>query len=184
MGSNSVNGLGNADRPNEADEGLPGGGPGLGAARPDGGSAEGDRRPGGQRVATPPRKPRRPDRASNPASATERLASAALTLHRQPTYEDEHAGENWPALYACLRALKDINGDDCEPASFSVNVRAGRLAWSLRIPAYNVRAAGWADSLATVLSTLERALASQETVFQPLKKHVAVKFRKKAEGTA
>jgi hypothetical protein len=108
------------------------------------------------------------------------IAAAALRANALEGFSDSVAAGRWPALYATLNAVRDLNGDACEPGGLSINVRAGRLSFSLRSPAYNTRVSGFAAALGTLLDDVEACLNGSDPVCVPLKRHVAEKFRKRS----
>lgn len=155
------------------------GGPDLGDGRTSGDSA----RPRVQRSRggmAPTQRHPRPSRSNRPDEGTERgFASAALRAIATPSLASESDAKRWPQLVATLNATKDVNGDDCEPGGLSLTIRAGRVSWSLRSPAYNVRVSGWSDTLEGLLDSVEAILTSAEPACVELKKHVSKRFREK-----
>lgn len=105
------------------------------------------------------------------------LAAAALAVLSSPALNDAPGSKRWPLLCATLALTRDVNGDDCEPGGVSITAKSGRISWSLRSPAYNVRISGWTDSLTDVLDAIEAVLGSANPACVELKKHVGKKYR-------
>lgn len=152
---------------------------GMEGQRTDGRGVPSDRRRTNRRMDSPSGRAHPHNRGSGVDASTGGLPGAALRVLSSPALHDQAAEKRWPELVKTLNAVKDINGDACDPGGFSVTVKAGRLSWSLRSPAYNVRVSGWADTLEGVLDAMEGTLRSPDPVVTELKKHVTAKYRQK-----
>lgn len=183
MGTSSENGVAREERSEGNGEVGNIGGSGVGVLGANGTSDGGNRQLHPRRVETRKGKPHNAKGDSDTQGALERLAGKATAILSVAPLDDESGRERWPLLLSILNAVKDVNGDDCEPGGFSATAKAGRLSWSLRSPAYNVRVSGWADTLEGLLDTMERALGDGRTAFVELKKHVSKKFRDKQKRT-
>lgn len=179
MGNVSENGVHDAVRPDGITKGRDESGSPVGGAGTNGESSHRCRGGDRQGLESSKNQPRRAKRTTALESEGGGLAAAALRAVAKPTIEDRKAESHWPELLRLLNATKDINGEACEPGGLSVNVRAGRLSWSLRSPAYNVRISGWADSLCSVFDAIEATLASPDPVCVELKKHVSKKYQER-----
>ena len=112
-------------------------------------------------------------------NALKRLGAKSAEALDITALHDGECRERWPVLFEALNARRDVNGDDCDPGSFTVSAKGGVLFWSFRSPAYNVRLTGWTETLSGLPDSLEEALRSENTHFVELKKHVSKKWRDK-----
>jgi hypothetical protein len=151
----------------------------LGDAGASGNGVRGNPKARRNRVAATQRANDRTDGSSGLSVERRGLAEAAIAAISSAPLVDEQGSKLYPVLVDTINRTKDVNGDDCEPGGFSVNAKAGRLSWSLRSPAFNIRISGWAESLVNVLEAIEAALSSGNVVPVELKKHVSRKYRDK-----